>query len=76
MKKKVYLTPKGEKIVIKNHNHHNGNDSGMLYTMGLLGALFYFLQGTRGWEAVIWAVGKAIFWPAVLIYKVFSMLNL
>lgn len=76
MKKKVFVTPKGERIVIKNRNCNKGGDSGAIYGLGVIGALFYFLQDARGLEMVLWAVGKAFFWPAVLVYKVFTMLNL
>lgn len=76
MKKKTLVTPKGEKIVIKNRNYNKGGDSGAIYGLGMIGALFYFLQDARGLEMVLWAIGKAIFWPAVLVHKVFTMLNL
>ncbi len=76
MKKKVFVTPKGEKIIVKNKNYNKSGDSGAIYGLGVVGALFYFLQDARGLEAILWGIGKAMFWPAVLIYKVFSMLNL
>ena len=76
MKKKVIVSPKGEKIIIKIKNYNKGGDSGAIYGLGVVGALFYFLQDVHGLEMVLWSVGKAIFWPAVLIYKVFTLLNL
>lgn len=76
MKHKVVVTPKGEKIVIKNKNYNKGGDSGAIYGLGMIGALFYFLQDAKGLEMILWAIGKAIFWPAVLIYKVFGMISL
>ena len=73
MKKKVFVTPKGEKIIVKNKNYNKNGDSGALYGLGVVGALFYFLQDAKGLEMILWAIGKAVFWPAVLIYKVFTM---
>ena len=76
MKNKSFVTPKGEKIIIKNRNYNKGGESGAIYGLGMLGALFYFLQNAHGLEMILWAIGKAFFWPAVLVYKVFTMLNL
>ena len=76
MKKKTIVTSKGEKIIIKNKSYNKGGDSGAIYSLGIVGALFYFLQDARGLEMILLGIGKAIFWPAVLVYKVFSMIKL
>jgi hypothetical protein len=52
------------------------NNRGGLYGFGLIGAAIYYLQhATTFWLGVIGII-KAIFWPAVVIYKVFEILHL
>ena len=54
-------------------------DSGFLggvYGMAFLGAAVYFIQHATGfWMGVVGFI-KAIFWPAVVLYKVLELLNL
>lgn len=49
---------------------------GAIYGIGILGALVYYLQhaGTI-WIGVIGVI-KAIFWPAVILYKVLELLKM
>jgi hypothetical protein len=57
------------------HPNNNGMLSGA-YGLAFLGALFYFLQhATSFWVGVLGVI-KAIFWPAVLIYKVLERLGM
>lgn len=44
--------------------------SGGIYGMAFLGALVYYLQHATSFWTVVLGIFKAIFWPAVLIYKV------
>lgn len=54
----------------------NNAGSGALYGMGMLGALVYFLQhATSVWGGIV-GVFEAIFWPAVVLYKVLGLLHL
>ena len=69
-----------EKKSIKNfcrsHHHHHDGDNGAIYGLGVVGALFYFLQGASGLTAVLIGIGKAIFWPAFVLYKVLQILGI
>lgn len=61
---------KKNKIVI------NKCGSGAIYGLGFLGAVVYYIQqATTFWIGVIGVI-KAVFWPAILVYKVFDMLKL
>lgn len=53
-----------------------GNQAGAIYGMAFLGALVYFIQhATTFWGGVLGFV-KAVFWPAMIIYKVLEQLKL
>jgi hypothetical protein len=64
-----------EKVIIKKEHCH-GHDNHPLYGLGVIGALFYFLQGAVGFSAVITGIFKAIFWPAILMFELLSYLQL
>ncbi len=47
-----------------------------IYGLAFIGALIYFIQhATSFWLGVL-GVFKALFWPALLIYKLFEFLKL
>jgi len=50
--------------------------SGGIYGMAFLGALVYYLQHATSFWTVVLGIFKAIFWPAVLIYKVLELLKM
>lgn len=51
-------------------------NSDALYGLGVLGAAVYFIQQAQGfWQGVLGLI-KAIFWPAVLLYRVLESLKL
>jgi len=50
--------------------------SGAVYGLGLIGALVYFLQQADTFGAGVLGFLKALVWPAILIYKVFGLLQL
>jgi hypothetical protein len=50
--------------------------SGGMYGFAFLGALFYFIQHATTFGDGVLGVIKAIFWPAVLIYKVLEFLKM
>lgn len=56
----------------------SGNSGGgnAIYGLGVIGALFYFLQNVSGIEAVLLGIGKAVFWPAILMFKLLTYLQL
>jgi hypothetical protein len=47
-----------------------------IYGFGVIGALIYFIQHAQTlWTGVL-GIAEAIFWPAVLVYKVFEYLHI
>jgi hypothetical protein len=44
--------------------------------LAFLGAAVYFIQHAVGFWGAVVGVGKAIFWPAVLMYKLLEYLKL
>jgi hypothetical protein len=49
--------------------------SGAVYGLGMIGALIYFLKtATTGLDYVL-AFGKAVVWPALLVYRAFKALG-
>lgn len=49
---------------------------GGFYGMGFVGAVIYFVQhSTTFWEGVFGVI-KALFWPAVLMYKLLEYLKM
>lgn len=47
--------------------------SDSIYGLGFIGALVYFIQhATSFWSGVL-GIGKAIFWPALVVYKVLEI---
>lgn len=53
---------------------HSCSDA--IYGFGMIGALVYFLQHASNFMEVLIAIIKAVAWPAVLIYKVLTILAL
>lgn len=47
----------------------NNAGGGVVYVMGLVGGLVYFVQAADGLWMVILGVLKAIVWPAYIVYK-------
>jgi hypothetical protein len=57
------------------HCHHHGQ-SGAIYCLGVVGALFYFLQNAATFSLVMIGIGKSIFWPAILMFKLLTYLHM
>lgn len=52
------------------------NILGSIYGMAFIGAAVYFIQhSTTFWEGVLGFI-KALFWPAVLMYKLLDFLKM
>lgn len=63
-----------ETVVVKKQVVQNQGWS--MYGMAFLGALVYFIQhATSFWTGVLGVI-EAIFWPAVVLYKVLELLKL
>jgi hypothetical protein len=58
----------------KNYHHTANASGGAVYGLGLIGAaVFYISHATTFWLGVF-GFGKAIVWPAFLVYHVLKML--
>jgi hypothetical protein len=65
------------KVTVSKYHNHNGNGGGnAIYCLGVIGALFYFLQNVSGLQAILMGIGKAIFWPAILMFKLLNYLQI
>jgi hypothetical protein len=66
-----------EKMFTRGHDHHHGHgESSAIYGLGVVGALFYFLQNATTFGLVMFGIGKAIFWPAILMFKLLTFLQM
>lgn len=53
-----------------------GYHSEALYGIGVIGALYYFLQGAFGFGAIVVGIAKAFFWPAFMVFKLLGTLSI
>lgn len=60
----------------KPHHGYNHGGSGAIYGLGIIGALFYFLQGATTFTAIMTGIGKAIFWPAIILFELLTYLQI
>ncbi len=51
-------------------------NNGVIYGMAFIGALVYFIQHAIGFWGGVAGIFKALFWPAMVLYKVLGILNL
>lgn len=65
----------GNKNIFK-HTHHGNSGSNAIYGLGVIGALFYFLKGATSLGAVFVGIGKAVFWPALLMFRLLTYLKM
>ena len=54
---------------------HGGGGHGAIYSLGILGALFYFLSHASNFQEGVIGVIKAIVWPALIVFKVLELLK-
>lgn len=47
----------------------SNSTSGMLYCVGFMGALIYWMKAAVGFGAVVTGILKALAWPAYIVYK-------
>jgi len=50
--------------------------SGAIYGMGFIGAVVYFIKTAAGFWAGVLGIFKALFWPAVVLYKTLEYLKM
>jgi hypothetical protein len=80
----IFMKPETEsknccqgKMMLKKHHYHCGHgQSGAIYGLGVVGALFYFLQSATSLGMVLVGIGKSIFWPAILMFKLLTYLQM
>ena len=47
-----------------------------VYGVGFIGAAVYFIKGAATFGAGAWGFGKALVWPAILVYELMKFLKL
>jgi len=47
---------------------------GSMYGVGFIGALIWVIRSADGVSGFFWGLVQAIFWPAVIVYKLFEFL--
>ena len=50
--------------------------TGAIYGTGVIGALIYFIQHASSFADGLVGVVMAIFWPAIVVYKVLELFHL
>lgn len=55
---------------------HKGRPGSMFFVLTYFGALFYFVDKANGVGEVAFSFVQALVWPAILIYKLFTILNI
>jgi len=57
------------------HEHRNGAFGG-IYGLAMIGAAVYYIGQADGFWIGVLGILKAIIWPAMLIYKVFTLIQM
>lgn len=66
-----------KRVYVKNKWHGNrGGMCGGAYGLAFIGAAVYFIQQSDTFWMGVLGFLKAIVWPALLIYKVFTLLHM
>jgi len=60
----------------RGYHHSGGFMGGGFYFLSFIGAAIYYLQNSSGFWMGVLAILKALVWPAMLIYKVFTLLQI
>lgn len=60
----------------KHHHNHGGGHNDAIYGLSVIGALFYFLQHATNFQEVLIGIGKSVFWPAILMFKLLTFLHI
>ena len=55
---------------------HGGSGSDGLYGLGFIGALVFYLQHATSLVAGLIGIGKALVWPAFLVYNLLAYLKM
>lgn len=54
--------------------YERGGGGGAVYGLGLIGALIYYIQAADSFWGGVLGIGKAIVWPAFLVYELLKSL--
>ena len=67
-----------DEMYMKKKWHHHGNKGfmGGFYGLAFIGVAVYYVQQSTGFWMGVLGVLKAIVWPALLAYKVFTLLHM
>ncbi len=65
-----------EKEKCKKRGVRISHGTNAIYGIGVIGALAYFIKTATSFWVGVWGVIKAVFWPAVVVYKVLELLKL
>ena len=65
-----------ERVYVKRWHEHKHGAFGGVYGLAFIGAAVYFIQQADGFWMGVLGFLKAIVWPAMLIYKVFTLLGM
>jgi hypothetical protein len=49
--------------------------SGVVYFLGLIGALVYYISTATGFWNGVWGVIKALLWPAFLVFELLKFIG-
>lgn len=61
---------------MKAQNNKIDSQNSIIYLMAFIGAAIYFIQHAHSFAEGALGVGKALVWPAVLIYKALEFLKM
>jgi hypothetical protein len=61
---------------VKKLKHAHNSGGGMVYGLGLIGALIYSLQHATSFSDGLIGVLQSLVWPAMIVYKAFDMLRI
>lgn len=55
---------------------HCFNSGNAIYGLGVIGAMFYYLQHASTFTEGLLGIFKAMFWPAMVLYRVLEILKI
>jgi hypothetical protein len=64
----------GKDRTVKIMNDHG--PMGFVLFMAYVGAAVYFVHQSSGLVGFVWALIKAVVWPAIIVFHVFDILNI
>ncbi|GAA1970548.1 hypothetical protein [Microbacterium deminutum] len=48
---------------------------GAIYSLGIIGAWFWFWSQVDQFWGYVWAIVEGLFWPAFMVYDLFAFLH-